>query len=157
MSKAQKLAELPYPQNTYTLTGVGAADEFWFWLRVRDAAGNTGEFTAPVRGTSDPNPAPLVKLIEKQITESSLSQSLKDLLDGKIEAGKNAAIAEAGKKTAAEAAARMKALADEAAARRQALAGEAEARSRDIRAAAKTAADGLAAKARELGTKIRRK
>ena len=154
LSKAQKLAELPYPQNTYTLTGVGAADEFWFWLRVRDAAGNTGEFTAPVRGTSDPNPAPLVKLIEKQITESSLSQSLKDLLDGKIEAGKNAALAEAGKKTAAEAAARMKALADEAAARRQALAGEAEARSRDIRAAAKTAADGLAAKARELGTKI---
>ena len=154
LSKAQKLAELPYPQNTYTLTGVGAADEFWFWLRVRDAAGNTGEFTAPVRGTSDPNPAPLVKLIEKQITESSLSQSLKDLLDGKIEAGKNAALAEAGKKTAAEAAARMKALADEAAARRQALAGEAEARSRDIRTAAKTAADDLAAKSRELGTKI---
>ncbi len=143
LSKAQKLAELPYRQNTYTLTGVGAADEFWFWLRVRDAAGNTGEFTAPVRGTSDPNPAPLVKLIERQITESSLSQSLKDLLDGKIEAGKNAALAEAGKKTAAE-----------AAARRQALAGEAEARSRDIRTAAKTAADDLAAKSRELGTKI---
>ena len=154
LSKAQKLAELPYPQNTYTLTGVGAADEFWFWLRVRDAAGNTGEFTTPVRGTSDPNPAPLVKLIERQITESSLSQSLKDLLDGKIEAGKNAALAEAGKKTAAEAAARAKAIADEAAARRQALAGEAEARSRDIRTAAKTAADDLAAKSRELGTKI---
>ena len=102
LAKAQKLTALPYPQNTYTLTGVGAADEFWFRLRVRDAAGNTGEFTAPVRGTSDPNPAPLVKLIEKQITESSLSQSLKDLLDGKIEAGKNAALAEAGKKTAAE-------------------------------------------------------
>ena len=154
LAKAQKLTALPYPQNTYTLTGVGAADEFWFRLRVRDAAGNTGEFTAPVRGTSDPNPAPLVKLIERQITESSLSQSLKDLLDGKIEAGKNAALAEAGKKTAAEAAARAKAIADEAAARRQALEGEAEARSRDIRTAAKTAADGLAAKARELGTKI---
>ena len=176
LSKAQKLAELPYPQNTYTLTGVGAADEFWFWLRVRDAAGNTGEFTAPVRGTSDPNPAPLVKLIEKQITESSLSQSLKDLLDGKIEAGKNAAVAEAGKKTAAEAAersravaaeaearkkafaaeasARMKALADEADARRQAMEGEAAARSRDIQTASKKAADDLAAKARELGTKI---
>ena len=176
LSKAQKLAELPYPQNTYTLTGVGAADEFWFWLRVRDAAGNTGEFTTPVRGTSDPNPAPLVKLIERQITESSLSQSLKDLLDGKIEAGKNAAVAEAGKKTAAEAAersravaaeaearkkafaaeasARMKALADEADARRQAMEGEAAARSRDIQTASKKAADDLAAKARELGTKI---
>ena len=133
LSKAQKLAELPYPQNTYTLTGVGAADEFWFWLRVRDAAGNTGEFTAPVRGASDPNPAPLVKLIEKQITESTLSDGLKKLIDGKASA---------------------KAVSDEAAARAEALAAEAAARSRDIQTASKKAADDLAAKSRELGTKI---
>ena len=154
LGQATRLVSLAAPQNLYTLTSVRVHESFYFWVRIRDVNGNTGEFTTPVRGTSDPNPAPLVKMIERQITESSLSQSLKDLLDGKIEAGKNAALAEAGKKTAAEAAARAKAIADEAAARRQALEGEAEARSRDIRTAAKTAADGLAAKARELGTKI---
>ena len=121
LSKAQKLAELPYPQNTYTLTGVGAADEFWFWLRVRDAAGNSGEWTAAVAGRSDPNPAPIVAQLRGAIEKSSLSQALIDSLN-----------ADAASKVAAEAQARVAA----------------------IQAAAKKAADDLAAKARELGTKI---
>ena len=121
LSKAQKLAELPYPQNTYTLTGVGAADEFWFWLRVRDAAGNSGEWTAAVAGRSDPNPAPIVAQLRGAIEKSSLSKALIDSLD-----------ADAASKVAAEAQARVAA----------------------IQASAKTAADDLAAKAHELGTKI---
>ena len=133
LAKAAKLVALPYPQNTYTLTGVGAADEYWFWLRVVDAAGNSGEFTAAVRGAADPNPAPLVKMIAKQITESALSDGLKSLIDGKASAA---------------------ALDAEAKARAAALDAEATARSRDIQTASKKAADDLAAKSRELGTKI---
>lgn len=117
LSKAQKLAELPYPQNTYTLTGVGAADEFWFWLRVRDAAGNTGEFTAPVRGASDPDPAPVVRLIHGQITESTLSDGLKSLIDGK--AASSALDAEAKARASAVQAAAKKAADDLAAKARE--------------------------------------
>jgi ORF 4 len=133
LAKAAKLATLPYPQNGYTLTGVGAADEYWFWLRIVDNAGNTGEFTTAVRGASDPDPAPVVRLIHGQITESALSDGLKSLIDGKAAAA---------------------ALDAEAKARAAALDAEAQARTAAVQAAAKKAADDLAAKARELGTKI---
>lgn len=117
LAKAAKLATLPYPQNGYTLTGVGAADEYWFWLRVIDNAGNTGEFTAAVRGASDPDPAPVVRLIHGQITESALSDGLKSLIDGKAAA--SALDAEAQARTAAVQAAAKKAADDLAAKARE--------------------------------------
>lgn len=117
LAKAAKLVALPYPQNTYTLTGVGAADEYWFWLRVIDNAGNTGEFTAAVRGASDPDPAPVVRLIHGQITESALSDGLKSLIDGKAAA--SALDAEAQARTAAVQAAAKKAADDLAAKARE--------------------------------------
>ena len=118
---AKKLTTLPYPQNSYTLSGVAVSDRYWFWLRLVDAAGNSGEWTAAVAGSSDPNPAPIVAQLRGAIEKSSLSKALIDSLD-----------ADAASKVAAEAQARVAA----------------------IQAAAKKAADDLAAKARELGTKI---
>ena len=118
---AKRLATLPYPQNSYTLSGVAVSDRYWFWLRLADAAGNSGEWTAAVAGRSDPNPAPLVAQLRGAIEKSSLSQALIDSLN-----------ADAASKVAAEAQARVAA----------------------IQAASKKAADDLAAKARELGTKI---
>ena len=118
---AKKLTTLPYPQNSYTLSGVAVSDRYWFWLRLTDAAGNRGEWTAAVEGRSDPNPAPIVAQLRGAIEKSSLSQALIDSLD-----------ADAASKVAAEAQARVAA----------------------IQAASKKAADDLAAKARELGTKI---
>lgn len=117
LAKAAKLATLPYPQNTYTLTGVGAADEYWFWLRIIDNAGNTGEFTAAVRGASDPDPVPVVRLIHGQITESALSDGLKALIDGKAAA--SALDAEAQARAAAVQAAAKKAADDLAAKARE--------------------------------------
>lgn len=118
---AKRLATLPYPQNSYTLSGVAVSDRYWFWLRLVDAAGNSGEWTAAVAGRSDPSPAPIVAQLRGAIEKSSLSKALIDSLD-----------ADAASKVAAEAQARVAA----------------------IQAAAKKAADDLAAKARELGTKI---
>nr|WP_239482433.1 phage tail protein [Neisseria elongata] len=118
---AKKLTTLPYPQNSYTLSGVAVSDRYWFWLRLVDAAGNSGEWTAAVAGRSDPSPAPIVAQLRGAIEKSSLSQALIDSLD-----------ADAASKVAAEAQARVAA----------------------IQAASKKAADDLAAKARELGTKI---
>ena len=118
---AKRLATLPYPQNSYTLSGVAVSDRYWFWLRLVDAAGNSGEWTAAVAGRSDPNPAPIVAQLRGAIEKSSLSQALIDSLN-----------ADAASKVAAEAQARVAA----------------------IQAASKKAADDLAAKAHELGTKI---
>ena len=118
---AKKLTTLPYPQNSYTLSGVAVSDRYWFWLRLVDATGNSGEWTAAVVGRSDPNPAPIVAQLRGAIEKSSLSKALIDSLD-----------ADAASKVAAEAQARVAA----------------------IQAAAKKAADDLAAKAHELGTKI---
>lgn len=118
---AKRLTTLPYPQNSYTLSGVAVSDRYWFWLRLVDAAGNSGEWTAAVAGRSDPNPAPIVAQLRGAIEKSSLSQALIDSLN-----------ADAASKVAAEAQARVAA----------------------IQAAAKKAADDLAAKAHELGTKI---
>lgn len=118
---AKRLATLPYPQNSYTLSGVAVSDRYWFWLRLADAAGNSGEWTAAVAGRSDPNPAPIVAQLRGAIEKSSLSQALIDSLN-----------ADAASKVAAEAQTRVAA----------------------IQAASKKAADDLAAKARELGTKI---
>ena len=118
---AKRLTTLPYPQNSYTLSGVAVSDRYWFWLRLADAAGNSGEWTAAVEGRSDPNPAPIVAQLRGAIEKSSLSKALIDSLD-----------ADAASKVAAEAQARVAA----------------------IQAASKKAADDLAAKAYELGTKI---
>ena len=140
---AKKLATLPYPQNSYTLSGVAVSDRYWFWLRLADAAGNSGEWTAAVAGRSDPNPAPIVAQLRGAIEKSSLSQALIDSLN-----------ADAASKVAAEAQARVAAI--QAAAKKAAadLAAEAQERAAAVQAAAKKAADDLAAKARELGTKI---
>lgn len=118
---AKKLTTLPYPQNSYTLSGVAVSDRYWFWLRLVDAAGNSGEWTAVVAGRSDPSPAPIVAQLRGAIEKSSLSQALIDSLN-----------ADTASKVAAEAQARVAA----------------------IQAASKKAADDLASKARELGTKI---
>ena len=96
---AKKLTTLPYPQNSYTLSGVSVSDRYWFWLRLVDAAGNSGEWTAAVEGRSDPNPAPIVAQLRGAIEKSSLSQALIDSLN-----------ADAASKVAAEAQARVAAI-----------------------------------------------
>ena len=96
---AKKLTTLPYPQNSYTLSGVAVSDRYWFWLRLADAAGNSGEWTEAVAGRSDPNPAPIVAQLRGAIEKSSLSQALIDSLN-----------ADAASKVAAEAQARVAAI-----------------------------------------------
>ena len=151
LQTASKLATLPYPQNGYTLTGVGVADEFFFWVRVRDAAGNTGNFTAAVHGTADKDPAPIVKQLQGAITKSALSNDLiKSLNDDMAAAGSKAA---AAMQTAAiEEVARK--IADEATNRSNAIQAEARERTAAIQAAADKAAADLTAKSREIGNKI---
>ena len=151
LQMALKLATLPYPQNGYTLTGVGVADEFFFWVRVRDAAGNSGNFTSAVHGTADKDPAPIVKHLQGAITKSALSNDLiKSLNDDMAAAGSKAAAAmqtEAIKEAARK-------IADEARNRSNAIQAEARERTAAIQAAAGKATADLTAKAREIGNKV---
>ncbi len=158
LQTATKLASLAYPQNSYTLTGVGVADVYYFWVRIRDIAGNTGEFTAAVQGRADNNPAPIVQQIQGAIGKSALSRELIDTLNRDMAAA-------AGLKVSAEAAERAKALQEEARARTAAIQAESSARTAAIQAesSARTAAiqaessartAELARKSSEIGTRI---
>lgn len=73
---ATKLATVAYPQTTYTLAGVSVTDAFYFWVRIVDNAGNTGEFSAAVSGRSDPDPAPILAQMRGRITQDELSRDL---------------------------------------------------------------------------------
>lgn len=75
-TSATKLATVAYPQTTYTLTGVSVTDTFYFWVRIVDNAGNTGEFSAAVAGRSDPDPAPILAQMRGRITQDELSRDL---------------------------------------------------------------------------------
>lgn len=73
---ATKLATVAYPQTTYTLAGVSVTDAFYFWVRIVDNAGNTGEFSTAVAGRSDPDPAPILAQMRGRITQDELSRDL---------------------------------------------------------------------------------
>lgn len=76
ISKAVKVATLPYPQNNYVMSGVPLSAEYYFWLRCGDKNDNKGEFTAAVFGEADHNPNNLLNAIEGKITKSHLGQEL---------------------------------------------------------------------------------
>ena len=147
LQTATKLASLAYPQNSYTLTGVGVADVYYFWVRIRDIAGNTGEFTAAVQGRADNNPAPIVQQIQGAIGKSALSRELIDTLNRDMAAA-------AGLKVSAEAAERAKALQEEARARTAAIQAESSARTAAIQAESSARTAELAKKSSEIGTRI---
>lgn len=83
LQKAKKLAVVGYPQSTYTLVGASVVDTFYFWVRVIDSMGNTGEFSESVSGKSDDNPEPLLKLIQGNLGEDSFSAELWKLINSK--------------------------------------------------------------------------
>lgn len=76
ISKAVKVATLPYPQNNYVMSGVPLSAEYYFWLRCGDKSDNKGEFTAAVFGEADHNPDNLLNALEGKITKSQLGQEL---------------------------------------------------------------------------------
>ena len=142
-SQAQLLAKLPYPQNSYLLTGVAVTDTFYFWVRLVDRRGNSGQFTAAVVGQADPDPAPIVAQIQGAITQSTLSQALINQLKADDLAAENRAKADAATKITAEANTRATAIHMESVARTAA-----------VNAAADTAAQNLRAEVGKLNTAI---
>ncbi len=142
-SQAQLLAKLPYPQNSYLLTGVAVTDTFYFWVRLVDRRGNSGQFTTAVIGQADPDPAPIVAQIQGAITQSTLSQALINQLKADDLVAENRAKADAAARITAE-----------ANARETAIRAESVARSAAVNAAADTAAQNLHIEIGKLNTAI---
>ena len=143
VANAQKLVTLPTPQNSYTLTGVSVIDSYYFWARLVDENGNTGEYTTAVLGQADPNPAPIVAQIQGAITQSTLSQALINQLKADDLVAENRAKADAAARITAEANARA-----------TAIRAESVARTAAVNAAADTAAQNLRIEIGKLNTAI---
>ncbi|WP_279203337.1 host specificity protein J [Obesumbacterium proteus] len=52
---AMLLSDIPYPQRSYTQTGLKAGQEFWYRARLVDRTGNQGDWTGWIRGASNGN------------------------------------------------------------------------------------------------------
>ncbi|HHW7546323.1 TPA: phage tail protein [Mannheimia haemolytica] len=141
VSKAVKVATLPYPQNSYILNGINLNESYYFFVRCGDKAGNKGQFTEGVFGEADHNPDTLLNVLEGQITRSQLGSdliaSLQQDIDTAVagEAGlRQSAVANAVSQIMAESQARAKAIQDEVKARTVALTTEANNRTKAIQA-----------------------
>ena len=77
---ASKLATIAYPQTTYTLLGVSLTETLYFWVRIIDSAGNTGEFSDVAIGRADPDPAPILAQLNGKISKAELTKELFDLV-----------------------------------------------------------------------------
>lgn len=88
LAKANKLADLAYPQDKHTLQGLRAGQQFYFWARLVDKSGNIGPWfpsgTALVTGVSSADAGPILEQIKDQITESELGKALTSKIE-KIE------------------------------------------------------------------------
>ena len=82
---ARKLVTLAYPTNSYSYTGLGAAETYYFWARMvsKDVA---GKFTAAVVGVTERDATKIVDYIHGQISKSALTQELVGELTGTSQA-----------------------------------------------------------------------
>lgn len=75
------LSLLSYPTNNYRMDGLAAGRVFYFRGRLIDRAGNVGDWTDWVRGTSSADPELILEYLKGKITESELGQDLLDEID----------------------------------------------------------------------------
>ena len=85
---ATLLGNFPYPQNVHELTGLSAGKSFFFWARIVDKNGLPGPWTAPLAGASSSNAAEILDYLDGQISETQLSQQLRE----EIESGGGASV-----------------------------------------------------------------
>lgn len=86
---ARKLVTLAYPTNSYSYTGLGAAETYYFWARMvsKDVA---GKFTDAVEGVTERDATKIVDYIHGQINKSALTKELIDEISGATESAKGA-------------------------------------------------------------------
>ena len=84
LAAATKLSDLAYPQSDYSLQGLAAGVEFFFWARLVDRTGNIGPWFPAgngVVGRSSSDPAPILELLTGKYVESEVGQQLSEKID----------------------------------------------------------------------------
>ena len=85
INEARLLVTLPYPQNEYPDSGMSTTDSFYYWARVIDKNGTTGEFTRSMFGEPKTDPSDITDILDGAIGDKQLSKDLKDQFDKNID------------------------------------------------------------------------
>lgn len=80
---ARKLVTLAYPTNSYTYSGLGVNNRYWFWARMVDG-NSAGQFTESVEGQPEQSAVKLTEYLNGQITKDHLGQELIQTLQNDI-------------------------------------------------------------------------
>lgn len=82
---AMLLSDIPYPQRSYTQTGLKAGQEFWYSARLVDRTGNQGDWTGWIRGASNGNAGDYLEGIGDEFLTSEDGEKLTSDIDTNIE------------------------------------------------------------------------
>ncbi|WP_367299017.1 host specificity protein J [Hafnia alvei] len=82
---AMLLSDIPYPQRSYTQTGLKAGQEFWYRARLVDRTGNQGDWTGWIRGASNGNTGDYLEGIGDEFLTSEDGEKLTSDIDTNIE------------------------------------------------------------------------
>ena len=82
---AMLLSDIPYPQRSYTQTGLKAGQEFWYRARLVDRTGNQGDWTGWMRGASNGNAGDYLEGIGDEFLTSEDGEKLTSDIDTNIE------------------------------------------------------------------------
>lgn len=85
INEARLLVTLPYPQSEYPDSGMSTTDSFYYWARVIDKNGTTGEFTRSMFGEPKTDPSDITDILDGKIGDKQLSKDLKDQFDKNID------------------------------------------------------------------------
>lgn len=82
---AMLLSDIPYPQRSYTQTGLKAGQEFWYRARLVDRTGNQGDWTGWIRGASNGNGGDYLESIGDGFLTDKDGEKLTSDIDTNIE------------------------------------------------------------------------
>ncbi|KHS49826.1 host specificity protein [Hafnia paralvei] len=82
---AMLLSDIPYPQRSYTQTGLKAGQEFWYCARLVDRTGNQGDWTGWIRGASNGNAGDYLEGIGDEFLTSADGEKLTSDINTNIE------------------------------------------------------------------------
>lgn len=85
INEARLLVTLPYPQSEYPDSGMSATDSYYYWVRIIDKNGRTGEFTRSMRGEPKTDPSDITDILDEAIGEKQISKELQEQFDSNID------------------------------------------------------------------------
>ncbi|WP_058911135.1 TipJ family phage tail tip protein [Entomohabitans teleogrylli] len=81
------LADVPYPQNSYAITGLAAGVRRWFRAVFSDKSGNRSDYCNAVIGQASTDAEEITSYLTGKITETELGQELLAEIGGKVTQG----------------------------------------------------------------------